>query len=78
MRGEEIRELTAKEKVHIALRQLTLTCERKGEALGVVQMRKHLLQYVKGWKGASALKQEILEQTTEEGVRRVFEAYLSS
>ncbi len=78
MRGEEIRELTAEEKVHIALRQLTLTCERKGEALGVVQMRKHLLQYVKGWKGASALKQEILEQTTEEGVRRVFEAYLSS
>ncbi len=75
MRGEEPKDYTKRECAEIALRHLDLTCGKKGEALGVVQMRKQLLQYVKGWEGASALKQAILAQVTRDGVHRVFAEY---
>lgn len=76
LQDEPVTDLTLREKAEVGLAQLAMTVARKGEDLGVIQMRKHLLQYVKGWKDASALKQNILAETTQDGVRRVLEAYL--
>lgn len=69
--------VSQKERIDTALKHLHLSVQKKGEALAVVQMRKHLLSYVKGWYDASSLKQAILNETTEAGVVRVFQTYLA-
>lgn len=59
----------------VAKKQLQLSCEEKGEKVGVVQMRKQLLTYVKGMPHASSLKQRILEHTHLAGVIEELEKY---
>ena len=73
--GEPAPEFSKETRIDTALRHLSLSVKKKGEALAVIQMRKNLLAYVRGWYGASALKQAILEETTEAGVRAVLLDY---
>lgn len=74
--GKAPQEPTLEERIDCALRHLALCVQKKGETLAVVQMRKHLLAYVKGWHGAGALKQAILQETTQAGIEQVFRSYV--
>lgn len=50
---------TAAERIEAALLQLSLSIENKGEALAVVEGRKQIGAYLKGQRGAAALRGKI-------------------
>ena len=50
---------TPRERAEAALLQLSLSIEVKGEALAVVEGRKQIAGYLKGWRGAAALREKI-------------------
>lgn len=47
------------ERMEIMLRHIQKLCEYKGEYIGMREARKHAAWYVKGMRGAAALRQEI-------------------
>lgn len=47
------------ERMEIMLRHIQRLCEYKGEYIGMREARKHAAWYVKGMRGAAALRQEI-------------------
>ena len=47
------------ERMEIMLRHIQRLCEYKGEYVGMREARKHAAWYVKGMRGAAALRQEI-------------------
>lgn len=55
---------TAAERVQTALLQLSLSIENKGEALAVVEGRKQIAGYLKGQRGAAALREKIHRATS--------------
>ena len=55
---------TAKERVDAALLQLSLSIENKGESLAVTEGRKQIAGYLKGQRGAAALRQKIHTAST--------------
>ena len=52
------------ERIETALLQLSLSIENKGESLAVVEGRKQIGSYLKGWRGASALRGKIHTAST--------------
>lgn len=50
---------TVKEKIDMALRHGRMLIEYKGEYVGIREMRKHIGWYIKGIKGAAALRVDI-------------------
>lgn len=78
LEGREPMECNLSFLMEVARKQLQIACESKGEKVGVVQMRKQLLTYVKGLPHASALKQELLAETTMDGVLAVLTQYEDS
>lgn len=48
------------DRLEAALEQLRGALERKGPRLGLLEMRKHLTHYLKGFEGARAARQELL------------------
>jgi len=57
--GEEIPPLpSVSERFETAARQIELTCEQKGEHIGMLEARKHLIWYLKGLRGTSAFKND--------------------
>jgi len=55
-KGIRLPEPEMEEKLDIMLRHIRLTCEYKGEFLGMREARKHVAWYCKGWQGAAALR----------------------
>ncbi|HHV08144.1 MAG TPA: tRNA dihydrouridine synthase DusB [Firmicutes bacterium] len=70
-------EPSPKERLELALRQLKLAVEEKGDRLGVAEMRKHLSWYLKGLPGAARLRAKIMELSTSDAVKDVLEAYFA-
>lgn len=54
----------------IAMRHATLAYKMKG-GHGIVEMRKHLLWYVKGWTNAKELREKLVRVESVEDVKRV-------
>lgn len=52
---------TPKEKLETALKHINMLIEDKGESRGIKEARKHIAWYIKGLKGASAIKTEIFK-----------------
>ncbi len=59
--GETAEEKTIEEKMRIMLRHARLITEHKGEAQGMKEMRHNVIWYVKGIRGAAALRRECSE-----------------
>ncbi len=59
------------ERIEIALRQLNLAIEDKGERHAVAEARKQLAEYIKGIAGAANLRAEINMASTYDEVREV-------
>jgi len=55
----------------IALRHAKLAYKMKGDH-GIVEMRKHLLWYVKGWENAKELRSELVKVQTVEDIEEIF------
>lgn len=75
--GELLPEPSIAEQIDFALRHLRMTCELKGEVVGVREVRKHVAWYTKGWVGGGRLREEIFKKTTLNEVEHLFQEYLS-
>ncbi len=52
------------ERFDIAARQIELTCQQKGEHIGMLEARKHLIWYLKGMRGTSSFKNDFSRLTS--------------
>ncbi len=66
--GEPMPTLSLKARFGIALEQLKCSIEVKGERLGLLEMRKHLTHYFKGFEGAREMRQQLLTSTDADWV----------
>lgn len=63
------------ERLDLALKHLELAVVEKGERLGVVEMRKHLVWYLKGLPGAARLRAKIMELTEADAIKEILKSY---
>lgn len=66
---------TLAERVELALEQLQLMADYKGERVGVLETRKHLALYFKSLPRASELRQQLLTTTTLAGLADLLAAW---
>lgn len=59
LEGMPEREIPFSERREVALRQLSISAEEKGEYCAVVEARKQIALYFKGFRGSAALRAEI-------------------
>lgn len=64
--GKVLSKPTIKEKIDMSLRHGRMLIEYKGEYTGIREMRKHIGWYIKGIKGAAALRVDINKATNYE------------
>ncbi|MDX1545589.1 MAG: tRNA dihydrouridine synthase DusB [Rhodothermales bacterium] len=62
---------TWEERLSVVAEHLTLKCEWLGERTGVLEMRRMYGGYFKGFRGASTLRQRVMEHETKAGVLEV-------
>ncbi len=75
--GESPSEISLSERVDTALFQLKTAIIDKGESVAVNEARKQISFYLKGFRGAAALRQKINCSTTYTEVERAFTEALS-
>ena len=71
MRGEEYCAPTIREKTEIALLQLRLAIEDKGERMAVPEARKQIALYLRSFRGAAAIRAEINRALTYREVESI-------
>ena len=69
--GELLPVPDAAERTALAKRHLALMVEAKGEFIGVREMRKHVAWYLKGIRGAAAIRNRVMQATTKEHMERI-------
>ncbi|HHV78493.1 MAG TPA: tRNA dihydrouridine synthase DusB [Firmicutes bacterium] len=62
------------ERMKVAVEHLRLECELKGEERGVREMRKHACWYIKGFKNATEIRNQIMQVTRFEQMKRLLSA----
>jgi tRNA-dihydrouridine synthase B len=75
--GELLQEPTVQDKIEMACHHARLMAEEFGEPRGIVKMRGYLGWYIKGFSGASQLRQRLCRVCTISDVEEVFGNYLS-
>lgn len=70
LRGEEVQLPSKDEIIATAKKHLALSVTEKGEHLGVIEMRKHFIGYLKGFEQAKKHRNEILTLKREEDILR--------
>lgn len=70
-----MREVTVEERLGLVLLHSRLMARYKGERRGVLEMRKHSRQYVKGMRGCKALHEALMHVESIEGVEEALMLY---
>lgn len=65
--GQVISQPSKEDRLRVMLRHIELVCENKGEHMGILQSRKHMAWYLKGFKGAASLRNEACVVSTLSG-----------
>ncbi|MDU5282254.1 MAG: tRNA-dihydrouridine synthase, partial [Dialister sp.] len=73
--GETIPPPSWEMRLQMARRHLHGLCLEKGEYAAVREMRAHASRYFHGLPKATALRQEIMKETTEKGFNDVLDSY---
>ena len=66
------------ERFDIAVRHTRMMVKEKGEFIGVRAMRKHLIWYTKGLRGASQLRPKIFRVETVQDIEDLFAEYVET
>lgn len=74
--GEVITIPSGKEKLKIVIEHMDALISEKGENRGVKEARKHIAWYIKGMKGASAIKTEIFKISDYAKMREILSEYI--
>ena len=77
-RGEIIPEPSVEKRMEVMLRHIALLCEYKGEKVGMLEARKHAAWYMKGIRGAAALRREICELSVIDDIKRIAEKVITT
>ena len=72
LEGEEYIQPSLEEKVEIALWQLRLAIEDKGERVAVPEARKQIASYLHSFKGAAAIRARINQATEYGEIEKIF------
>ena len=75
--GELLPEPTMEEKVKVLLKHIRLSCDYKGEKVGMKEARKHAAWYFKGGYGSAAFRRKACELNTYDDLLRLAEEVLS-
>lgn len=59
LKGEEIKEVTLKEKLDTMIKHIELEVEQKGEDVGIKELRKHMCAYIKNLPNSASLREKI-------------------
>lgn len=59
LKGEEIKEVTLKEKLDTMIKHIELEVEQKGEDVGIKELRKHMCAYIKNLPNSASLRQKV-------------------
>ncbi|KKU79021.1 MAG: tRNA-dihydrouridine synthase [Candidatus Peregrinibacteria bacterium GW2011_GWA2_47_7] len=65
---------TLAEKIPLILKHCELSIGFKGETRGLLEMRKHLAWYVKGFPGAGELRKKLVQVNSMEEIRNILES----
>lgn len=71
--GRVTYEPTREERLECAIRHAELLTEYKGETRGIKEARKHMAWYIKGMKGAAAVKTELFRAESLREIKAVLE-----
>jgi nifR3 family TIM-barrel protein len=74
--GEEIPVFSLEEKLDVLRRQVKLMVEYKGERTAMLESRKHASWYIKGMRGAAAMRRMCGEITAMDDIERIIEKAL--
>ncbi len=77
-RGEILPEPSVEKRMEVMLRHIRLLCEYKGEKVGMLEARKHAAWYMKGIRGAAALRREICALQTIDDIRIIAEKVVAT
>ena len=69
--GELLPEPHVEERIRVALQHLDRVLCYKGERIGLNEMRKHAVWYIKGFNKAAQLRDEIMQTKTPEEMRSI-------
>ncbi|MDR0530801.1 MAG: tRNA dihydrouridine synthase DusB [Oscillospiraceae bacterium] len=71
LRGEPWQEPCAEQRLRAMLRHVRLLCEYKGDYIGMREARKHAAWYMKGLRGAAALRGKIVSVSRYEELEEI-------
>jgi nifR3 family TIM-barrel protein len=74
--GQLLPEPTYEQRVDAIIRHMEMVSKLKGETIGVKEMRKHAVWYLKGMPGSTKVKTEIFKLTTCSQVKEILLEYL--
>jgi tRNA-dihydrouridine synthase B len=74
--GVLISEPSLEEKINVATEHFNKVLLYKGERIGLNEMRKHAVWYIKGIKGAALLRDQIMQTKTPEAMKSLFQKIL--
>lgn len=77
-RGEILPEPSVEKRMEVMLRHIRLLCEYKGEKVGMLEARKHAAWYMKGIRGAAALRREICALQKIDDIRIIAEKVVAT
>jgi tRNA-dihydrouridine synthase B len=73
LRGQEPEDLSVERRMSLAKEHFIRSIERCGERKGLLEMRKQLVFYFRGMRGAPRLRESLLKEKSPEGVVRLLE-----
>ena len=76
-KGESYSEPTLEERIDIALLQLRIATEEKGERIAIPEARKQIALYLKSFRGAARIRAEINRATTYHDVEKALKSALT-
>jgi tRNA-dihydrouridine synthase len=71
--GKAMAKPSLKFRLGVAAEQLRCSIEVKGPRVGLMEMRKHLTHYLKGFEGAREMRQKLLTSDDPEWVLKTLE-----
>jgi len=75
--GTMIAPPSPEEKVRVVLDHAAMMVDEYGESRGVMMMRKHLGFYVRGFAGASDMRNRLMQTKTLDEIRAIFSEYMA-
>lgn len=76
--GKRLDPPSPKERVRVAMKQLALMIDYKGEHRGIMEMRKHAAWYLKGIRGAAKVKDQLNRVVTKDEIEKLLNDFIES